>query len=343
MSWFTLLLVLALAWFLAPVFAAIFAVLAIIFVPAFLAGIVASAIPQIPFGAAYFGVLLFVIVCAWKDRPGRKVSAYLAHSSSPLAQATAKLNLTAKERRSRPTEELDFIDGCQAIVQGCDEEAFMHLRKAVHLADGAFLAGVLALKMDRPAEAGEYLSSITERERELDRYISKAGITVTVRLPISEEVSTMVDPDMRGVLLALSQAYVKQKRWQDGLVHLLRLRHLEPYDTAARLVMVEWLLQARPGDRESCEEIIRLTEGQSCDSAFEAALLLDRARALKNLGRLREAWNALDKVLCSSKVRHPELLEAVCREKNILEESTQMPDRPGHGVDGSCREEMDAT
>ncbi len=201
----------------------------------------------------------------------------------------------------------------------------------------------MALKLNRFEEAAEYLSSIIDRERELDRYISRFGITVKVRLAITDEVFTLVEPDMRGVLLALSQAYMKEMRWQDALVQLERLRRIDPYDTAARLAMVEWLLKARPGNTESCEEIVRLTEAEECNSTHEAALLVDRARALKTLGRFREAWKTLDRVLCSAKVRHPDLLEAVCREKNILEESTQMPDRPGHGVDGSCREEVDAT
>jgi hypothetical protein len=209
MSWFTLLLILALAWFLAPAFAAIFAMLAIIFVPAFLAGIITWAFPWVPFWVVYPGVLLFLIVHAWKERPRRKASVHLTPSSSPHAQAATRLTLTARERQNRSTEELEFIDGCKAIVQGCDDQALSHLRKAARLADGAFLAGLLALKMDRPAEAAEHLWRITEREGELDRYISRAGISVAVRLPISDEVWAEVSPDMRGILLALSQAYVK--------------------------------------------------------------------------------------------------------------------------------------
>lgn len=346
---FSFLVILLLAWLLAPVAAAGLAVLGVFLIPALLVGLITSIFPWIPFGLAYTVLLALVIRSSWKQARAGMASNIQEKPYQPLPRsqprhrAVDRLALGPRERQSLTLEELEFIDGCRAVVQGADQEALVHLRNASRLADGAFLAGLVALKLNRFEEAAEYLSGIIDRERELDRYISKFGITVKVRLAITDEVFTLVEPDMRGVLLALSQAYVKQKRWQDGLVHLLRLRHLEPYDIAARLVTVEWLLQARPGDMESCEEIIRLTEGQSCDSALEAALLLDRARALKTLGRLREAWNALDKVLCSSKVRHPEFLEAVCREKNILEESTQMPDRPGHGEDGSCREEVDAT
>lgn len=318
MSWFTLLLVLALAWFLAPAFAAIFAMLAIIFVPAFLAGIITWAIPQIPFWVAYPGVLLFLIVYAWKERPGRKASVWLAPSSPPRAQATARLTLTARERQNRPPEELEFIDGCKALVQGCDDQALLHLRKAARLADGAFLAGLLALKLDRPAEAAEHLWRITEREGELDRYISKAGISVAVRLPISDEVWTEVSPDMRGVLLALSQAYVKQKRWQDALTYLERLQRMEPYDTAVKLAMAEWLLKARPDDPKSLEEIIRLAEGIEGESDIEAALLLDKTRALRRLGRHEEALTTLMDLLCKKMNCTEELTDAVMQERRAL-------------------------
>ena len=148
---------------------------------------------------------------------------------------------------------------------------------------------VLALKMNRPAEAAEYLSSITERECALDRPISKAGICVAVRLPVSDEVSTEVNPDLRRVLLALSQAYLKQKRWQDALVCLQRLRHIEPYNTATKLAMAEWHLKARPGDRQAFVEVVGLAEGIEGESEVGAALLLDKTKALRGLGRIAEA------------------------------------------------------
>jgi hypothetical protein len=319
----TFLVILALAWLFAPLFSAIFGVLAVFFIPALLAGLITSVFPWIPFGLAYFGVMALLIYSTWKDLPGRKASSCLETPYQPPLRPRAIDRLTPgpRDRQKLTGEELEFIDSCRAVVQGSDSEALLHLRKVSRLADAAFLAGLMALKMNRPEEASAYLSSITDRVGELDRYISKAGITVTVRLPITEDVSTMVVPDMRGVLLALAQAYMKEMRWRDALAQLERLRSLEPNDTAVRLAMVEWLLKARPGERESCEEIIRLTDGGECDSTLEAALLLDRARAQKTLGRIREARNALDKVLCSAKVRHPELLDAACRERDSLEES----------------------
>jgi hypothetical protein len=73
---------------------------------------------------------------------------------------------------------------------------------------------------------------------------------------------------------------------------------MEPYDTAVKLAMAEWLLKARPDDPKSLEEIIRLAEGIEGESDIEAALLLDKTRALRRLGRHDEALTTLMALLC---------------------------------------------
>jgi len=229
-----------------------------------------------------------------------------------------RLTLSSSERHELPREEQEFIDGCRAIVLGQDETALLHLRKVLHLADGAFLAGVVALKMNRLAEATEFLSSITERECALDRHLSRAGISVAVRLPVSDEVSAEVNPDLQGVLLALSLAYLKQKRWRDARGQLQRLRRIQPYDTAAKLAMAEWHLRARPGERQAFVEVIRLAEGIEGESAIEAALLLDKTKALRGLGRIAEALTTLVALQGRRKHYSEDFNEAVAQERKAL-------------------------
>ncbi len=48
-----------------------------------------------------------------------------------------------------------------------------HLEKAVHLADGAYLAGFLALEKARLIEAATYLATAAEKHNRLGRYLSK--------------------------------------------------------------------------------------------------------------------------------------------------------------------------
>lgn len=323
---FSFLVILLLAWLLAPVAAAGLAVLGVFLIPALLVGLITSIFPWIPFGLAYTVLLALVIRSSWKQARAGMASNIQERPYQPLPRsqprhrAVDRLALGPRERQSLTLEEREFIDGCRAVVQGADQEALVHLRNASRLADGAFLAGLVALKLNRFEEAAEYLSSIIDRERELDRYISRFGITVKVRLAITDEVLTLVEPDIRGVLLALSQAYMKEMRWRDALVQLERLRRIDPYDTAARLAMVEWLLKVLPEERASCEEVIHLTEDVEADSAHDVGLLLNRARVLAKLGRYREARNAYDLVLCSAKVRNPKLLDSACCERRTLEE-----------------------
>ncbi|MFQ5432267.1 MAG: hypothetical protein ACE5EN_07145, partial [Nitrospinota bacterium] len=51
----------------------------------------------------------------------------------------------------------------------------------------------------------------------LGRYFSKYGISAVMSLPITDEVSAHVGPDLRGVLLGMVEVYQRQKRWQDAI------------------------------------------------------------------------------------------------------------------------------
>jgi len=53
-------------------------------------------------------------------------------------------------------------------------------------------------------------------------------------LPITDEVSAHVGPDLRGVLLGLVEAWQGQKRWEDATACLERLRRLEPDDVVGQ-------------------------------------------------------------------------------------------------------------
>jgi len=72
MSWFSILLVLSLAWLFGDLFRFLFALLGIILGPILLAALITSMIPQIPVGVAYFGVLIFMLLATWKVLPPNK-------------------------------------------------------------------------------------------------------------------------------------------------------------------------------------------------------------------------------------------------------------------------------
>lgn len=86
-------------------------------------------------------------------------------SASPCRDSTAivrpedRLTMGFFKRLITPDKEEALVDGCRELAPGNEEGALQHLHKAVHLADGACLAGFLALKKERFEEATEYLTT----------------------------------------------------------------------------------------------------------------------------------------------------------------------------------------
>jgi len=122
-------------------------------------------------------------------------------------------------------------------------------------------------------------------------YFSKYGISATMSLPITDEVSAHVGPDLRGVLLGLVEVYQRQERWEDAIACLERLERLEPDDVVVKLSLAELLLDARPGDKNVCRKIVRLAEGIENETPVHTALLLYKARALRGRSGTNGPWS----------------------------------------------------
>jgi len=106
------------------------------------------------------------------------------------------LSLSFFQRLLTSDDNEALVDGCRELVLGNEEKALEHLRQVVHLADGAYLAGFLALKKERLEEATDYLATAAEKHSRLGCYFSKYGISATLSLPIADEVSAHVGPDL---------------------------------------------------------------------------------------------------------------------------------------------------
>lgn len=139
-------------------------------------------------------------------------------------------------------------------------------------------------------------------------------------LPITDEVSAHVGPDVRGILLALVEIYQRQNRWKDALECLKRLGRLEPDDVVVKLSLAELLMEMRSDDPNVCRRVVRLAEGVENESEIHAALLLYKARALRKL-RLREAAReVLTNTLRRKKDRSNDLLRALRYERALVYE-----------------------
>ncbi|MGH7963502.1 MAG: tetratricopeptide repeat protein, partial [Candidatus Binatia bacterium] len=218
------------------------------------------------------------------------------------------------------------------LVLGNEDAAFTHLRKAAHLADGAFLAGTLALKRGSFTEAAKYLETAAQQENQLGQLFAKHDIVATLSLPVTEEVSVHVGPDIRGVLLALAETYQGQERRQDAIDCLERLRQLEPHDVLVRLSLVELLMDTATEDREIAQWVVQLAEGVENESPLQTALLLYKAKALRTLGLSEAALEVLSKALNRKKDRSIDLLQALRYEQALVYE--------GLGQDQRARTEL---
>lgn len=256
--------------------------------------------------------------------PGKRSGGRRTNSSAtpavPSIPAEDRLTLGFFRRLVTPNDEEALVDGCRELVMGNEDEAFQHFKQAPHFADGAYLAGFLALKNERIEEAEGYLTMAAEKHNRLGRYFSKYGIIATMSLPITDEMSAHVGPNIRGVLLGLVEVYQRQERWQNAISCLERLRRLEPDDVVVKLSLSELLSDVYPGDKKICRKIVKLSEGIGNEMPAHAALMLYKARALRQLGLPTAARDTLSTALRRKKDRPNELLMALRYERALVYE-----------------------
>lgn len=240
---------------------------------------------------------------------------------APVAPPQDRLTLGFFKRLITPDDEKALVDGCRELVVGHEAKAVEHLEKAVHLADGAYLAGFLFLKRRRLAQAEECLTTAGEKHRRLGCYFSRYGISAMISLPITDEVSAHVGPNLRGVLLGLVEVYQREGRWEEAIRCLHRLRRLEPVDEVVKLSLAELLLEARPRDKDACRKVVRLIEGIAAETPVQAGLMLYKAKALRGLGLMTAAREILTQGLRRKKGRDAELLRALRYERAMVYEA----------------------
>lgn len=225
------------------------------------------------------------------------------------------------EKVSAPEDYKPLAAGCQALAKGDEDAAFAQFQQATHLADGAFLAGVLALKKGQLDAATRYLTVAAGKEQELGKQLSTYGIKATMSLAVTEEVDAHVEPSLRGVLLALAEVYQAQEQQGDAVACLEQLQQIAPDDLVVKLSLAELLVEDQADDHATLQKVVRLTEGIANESAIHAALLLCKAQALRELGLLDAAQDLLTSTLRRQKDRPDELLRALRYERGIVYES----------------------
>ncbi len=249
---------------------------------------------------------------------GGRSPAPAAEPAAPQTPPEEPLDLGFFQRLVTPPEEKAFVEGCKALMADDTRAALRQFAQAAHLADGAFLAGMLSLGMDRHRDAARYLAHAVENHRQLTRHVDKYGLQLTLRMEITPEIEALLGPELRSALLALVEAYQGLEQWDEAMACLQRLYKLEPDDAVVRLSYVELALEARPNDRRLFQRVVGFTGDVENESAIHAALLLYRARALRGLGLDEAARVTLTAALRRRKDRPESLMRALRYERGCV-------------------------
>ncbi len=241
-------------------------------------------------------------------------------ASNSIRRQSQTPSLGFLKRLVTPDDHEALIDAFVALSRDDEPTALKHLRRAVHLVDGAFLAGCLSLKRGRYADSVRYLKTASQSPAELDRLFSQYGIDATWELPISDDVVARIKPSLRGSLLALVEAYQRLNRWQDAVDTLRRLRRLEPNDIIIKLSFAELLMTYPSSTPKICRRVVRLADGVANESSAHAALMLYKGRALRQLGMPEAAYQVLTAALRRRKDRSVELLQALRYQRALASE-----------------------
>ena len=258
--------------------------------------------------------------------------------------------------RAKPVK-LALVDGLKALVSGEESRALEHFRNATTYADGAFLAGFLALKSGHPSEAQDHLIKVVPLSDDLGKQVSRFGITAQVPFPVTSEITALIGMDITGWMLLSIEAYQANQRPADGACCAARIHAHFPDNPVVLLSLVELLFQlASQGDAEclkaagvarefstyirktrederraisqlektlgegsdaTLKRIVDLTQEVENESHVHGGVLLYRARAFRRLGLPVLARQTMTNTLRRRKGRPEELLLALRYERAL--------------------------
>lgn len=235
----------------------------------------------------------------------------------PTPRPEDRLSMGFFKRLVTPKEEEHFVDGMRQFVLSHETAALHHFSQAHHLADAAFMAGILSLKRKAFPEAERFFKSARSRHTTLGRYFDKYGVQASVALAITEDVAAVVEPNLRAVLLALAEVYQHQGRWKEAAQLLKELYRRDAEDVVVRLSLAELAVE-EAGDKRSYQTAVKLAEGVENESNLHAALLMYKGMALARLGLLAAARDTLTAALRRKKDRSDELIRAIRYERALV-------------------------
>ncbi len=257
---------------------------------------------------------------------GRSSSRRVSTPQNAIPPPTS-LDMGFLQRMVTPPEEQDFVAGCRELAARNKDAALSHLANALHLADSAFMAGILALSKQSFREAETYLKAAIQNGQSLGTLFAKYGVSSSVELAITHDVIAHLVPCVKSATLALVEIYQREQRLQEASTALQTLYRLDGSDPVVRLSIAEIFMETRTNDANACQKVVQLCEGIENDSEVHAALLLYKAKALRGLKMQSAALDVLSQTLRRTKDRSDELLRSLRYERALVYEDLGQPAR----------------
>jgi tetratricopeptide (TPR) repeat protein len=198
-----------------------------------------------------------------------------------------KLKLGFFQRLTTADNKEAFVDGLRDYLNGDERAAKQHWEEATGIADAAFLAGCLAINEGDFASATQDLEQALVKSDDLGKQLQACEMELSVGVPITDDMEAQVQADVRGVRLALVEAYQGAGRLNEAIAQLEALVALDPDDVVTKMSLAELRMEAAPDDPANLQSVVKLAEGVTNETPYHAALMLYRATALRKLGLRR--------------------------------------------------------
>src|SRR6185369_14293516 len=151
------------------------------------------------------------------------------------------LNLGFWEKLAVPEDEKALVEALKAVSEGDETRALEYAQTVAHIPDGAFVAGFLLFKRGEFERAMNAFQMALQRPDELGKFAGKYGLDLSVSLPITEEISATIEPNLDGAQLALAECQQQLGLIGPALENLRQLYRLYPEDVLVRLSLAEIL------------------------------------------------------------------------------------------------------